>query len=460
MGPISNIGPKTSWAARDRPEYNSEVKTGRNPLPEHRRTAVARRRPPPPRSVRRSAACLPQCVRRMAHDAPTSGASGKHRPAANRATIAREISSSGRTPCEMEAANPRPPCAYSAHVARAHMRVQRRVVAAAHGGGRRPSSNFCAWLQPDLQEHWLFTVGAVDPPIRSTPESIFLRSICTRRLDGFCHGRNHLVAVIETSLITKRAANGGGRRRATCVTLNGSGIQLAVGPQPLRLRNHNFGLVHRIMVKRLTTSPHDPIGITDSACKNQFVVVSVHYGHFNTYIPIRSMTIGKSSVARDPIAMHTSWRSNSDIASVTSVSMTFRVVRTNQYNQDLGLIHSTNGNHLESLNEGSSIDHQVTIHLHAQNITMFPTNETCSDAESWLQHITRLFDQVRYENERILSLATFQLRKNAERWWRGASRTLEETGAGITWDSFCTAFRQEYVRVDAQLANLWRMGFY
>ncbi|KZV15661.1 glycosyltransferase family 22 protein [Dorcoceras hygrometricum] len=58
------------------------------------------------------------------------------------------------------------------------------------------------------------------------------------------------------------------------------------------------------------------------------------------------------------------------------VSMMFQVVRTNQYNQDLGLIHSTNGNHLESPNEGSSIDHQVTIHLHAQNITMFPTNET------------------------------------------------------------------------------------
>ncbi|KZV24077.1 hypothetical protein F511_26943 [Dorcoceras hygrometricum] len=55
--------------------------------------------------------------------------------------------------------------------------------------------------------------------------------------------------------------------------------------------------------------------------------------------------------------------------------MTFRVMRTNQYNQDLGLIHSTNGNHLESPNEGSSIDHQVTIYLHAQNITMFPTNE-------------------------------------------------------------------------------------
>ncbi|KZV55348.1 hypothetical protein F511_24665 [Dorcoceras hygrometricum] len=58
--------------------------------------------------------------------------------------------------------------------------------------------------------------------------------------------------------------------------------------------------------------------------------------------------------------------------------MSFRVVRTNQYNQDHGLIHSTNGNHLESPNEGSSIDHQVTIYLHAQNITMFPTNETCA----------------------------------------------------------------------------------
>ncbi|KZV41631.1 hypothetical protein F511_23128 [Dorcoceras hygrometricum] len=61
----------------------------------------------------------------------------------------------------------------------------------------------------------------------------------------------------------------------------------------------------------------DSAGITDSACKNQLVVVSVQYGPFNTYIPIRSTTIGISRVAIDPITMHTSWRSNSDIASVT-----------------------------------------------------------------------------------------------------------------------------------------------
>ncbi|KZV16031.1 hypothetical protein F511_26160 [Dorcoceras hygrometricum] len=219
------------------------------------------------------------------------------------------------------------------------------------------------------------------------------------------HHDIHRVFKVTTLLAlvpgSNRNYNNAGSSR-TCVTLNGSGIQLAVGPQPLRFRKHNSGLAHRIMVKRLATSPHDPLGITDSACKNQLVVVSVQYGPFNPYIPIRSTTIGKSRVAIDPIAMHTSWRSNSDIASVTSIgyprmsasgessttmhrllhASEFHPIptpydpKTNHYNQDLGLIHSTNGNHLESPNEGSLIDHQVTIYLHAQNITMLPTNET------------------------------------------------------------------------------------
>ncbi|KZV55686.1 hypothetical protein F511_08320 [Dorcoceras hygrometricum] len=46
---------------------------------------------------------------------------------------------------------------------------------------------------------------------------------------------------------------------------------------------------------------------------------ALQYGPFNPYIPNQSTTIGKSRVAKDPIAMHTSWRSNSDIASVTSI---------------------------------------------------------------------------------------------------------------------------------------------
>ncbi|KZV18112.1 hypothetical protein F511_19133 [Dorcoceras hygrometricum] len=240
----------------------------------------------------------------------------------------------------------------------------------------------------------LQTVGDGRSSIRSTIEINLPPSICTRRSDRFFHGRNLLVVVIETSLITRQTDGGGAvEERRTCVTLNGSGIQLAVGPQPLWLRNHNFGLAHRIMVKRLKTSPHDPLRINDSACKNQLVVVSVQYGPSYTYIPIRSTTIGKSRVAIDLIAMHTSWRSNSDITSVTSIgyprmrasgessTTKHRLLHASGPHpipppNEPKTFHSTNGNHFESPNEGNSIDHQVTIHLHAQNITMFPTNET------------------------------------------------------------------------------------
>ncbi|KZV30782.1 hypothetical protein F511_37879 [Dorcoceras hygrometricum] len=118
-----------------------------------------------------------------------------------------------------------------------------------------------AWLQPDSQGICLFKVGG---------------------------GRSSLI----------RSTTGNKNPLSACIRR--PGIRLAVGPQPLWLRNRNFGLAQRIMVKRLATSPHDPLGITDSACKNQLVVVSVQYGPFNTYIPIRSTTIGKSRVARDP----------------------------------------------------------------------------------------------------------------------------------------------------------------
>ncbi|KZV44727.1 hypothetical protein F511_34621 [Dorcoceras hygrometricum] len=126
---------------------------------------------------------------------------------------------------------------------------------------------------------------------------------------------------LEPGTSASKSGGGSGSPTPTGITRTPAlhGIQLAVGPQPLRIRNHNSGLAHRIMVKRLATSPHDSLGITDSACKNQLVVVSVQFGPFNPYIPIRSTTIGKSRVAIDPIAMHTSWRSNSDIASVSSI---------------------------------------------------------------------------------------------------------------------------------------------
>ncbi|KZV43103.1 centromere-associated protein E [Dorcoceras hygrometricum] len=99
-------------------------------------------------------------------------------------------------------------------------------------------------------------------------------------------------------------------------------------------------------------------GITDSACKNQLVVVSVQYGPFNPYIPIRSTTIGKSRVAIDPIAMHTSWRSNSDIASVTRPDQTAIKLRE---------FLATNAHQLLNMNDSLNLSACAPAHTWAQD---------------------------------------------------------------------------------------------
>ncbi|KZV34537.1 hypothetical protein F511_21354 [Dorcoceras hygrometricum] len=417
IGPISNIGPKTSWAAQDRPEQYLEENQ-----PSHHCREHAGRRPPPHSARHKAARCRaksgacsaqPPCEQRpygaqpVRFPSPSSAQNSSNRSAISRpprATsgkdVAHQCAKSWQSAGHKEADN-------RGHARRRRGRFLQNFFFVVFDLKIEIRYNMALDVLKDsslcsdttVEKRWRIRIplpgaqrktksapesapgsnqiykktgssryAAVDRQSGPRPESIFLRQSALEDLKDF--------AWTETPLHDGWNKSGEGRRvvadgrrvvaESTCVTLNGSGIQLAVGPQPLRLRNHDFGLAQRIMVKRLATSRHDPLGITDSACKNQLVVVSVQYGPFNTYIPIRSTTIGKSRVARDPIAMHTSWRSNSDIASVT---------RTNQYNQDLGLIHSTNGNHLESPNEGSSIDHQVTIHLHAHNITMFPTNE-------------------------------------------------------------------------------------
>ncbi|KZV24550.1 chromosome condensation complex protein [Dorcoceras hygrometricum] len=72
---------------------------------------------------------------------------------------------------------------------------------------------------------------------------------------------------------------------------------------------------------RRVTNLQSPTVKSRSSCNSGLsqAQVASKYGPFNPYIPIRSTTVGKSRVAKDPIAMYTSWRSNSDIASVTSI---------------------------------------------------------------------------------------------------------------------------------------------
>ncbi|KZV49725.1 hypothetical protein F511_23343 [Dorcoceras hygrometricum] len=77
--------------------------------------------------------------------------------------------------------------------------------------------------------------------------------------------------------------------------------------------------------------------------------------------------------------------------------------------------------------------------------SVFNGDESSEDSDSWLHNVIHLFDRAQYDDELRLRLVTLLLRKVAERWWRGASSTLVKTGVGITWDSFCETFRQEYI---------------
>ncbi|KZV41677.1 hypothetical protein F511_25500 [Dorcoceras hygrometricum] len=125
-----------------------------------------------------------------------------------------------------------------------------------------------------------------------------------------------------------KAAAGGGDirerrgRRALGLGCNHQTLNGKMTVLPLNSANHDLTPVDfsEVALPEFSSyAQHIELSITDSACKNQLVVVSVQYGPFNPYIPIRSTTIGKLRVVIDPIATHTSWRSNSDIASVTSI---------------------------------------------------------------------------------------------------------------------------------------------
>ncbi|KZV32059.1 hypothetical protein F511_31340 [Dorcoceras hygrometricum] len=392
-GPTSHTGPKTSRAARDRPEPKPKrIRTSRHDIagnsPEHRRSGGRPAAPPPRRSRRqhaapRSTARLNGERRSMALDqhatiarpvrvqAPPISSSvaphrkqaahhGRHqsRPRARRerqrrpasARPARATSSATSRPSWRKEAPHHPSCidrqratmgaalrntcASGARSTRAPSRTAEATIARqAREEGRRlrdarsnlvrpPCTGRAASARREVPHRatsarWCRTSNSAratwwSPPRKAAlrqsgprPDSRLLRQTALEVLTRSARsdsprkfGRKLISGDNGAATAAARGGDGGGgvrvRREAACAFSLGLGIQLAVGPQPLWLRNHNSGPTQRIMVKRLATSPHDPLGITDSACKNQAVVISVLYGPFNPYIPIRSTTIDTS----------------------------------------------------------------------------------------------------------------------------------------------------------------------
>ncbi|KZV16246.1 protein DEFECTIVE IN MERISTEM SILENCING 3 [Dorcoceras hygrometricum] len=142
--------------------------------------------------------------------------------------------------------------------------------------------------------------------------------------------------------------------------------------QPLQPRAHNpcdsetqFRTYHPTMVKHLATSPHDPLDSIRYLCtraSGESSTTKHRLLHATGPHPIPPPDdpngVGKRVKVR---------------CLSCRVSIAFRVVGL-ICTTNLGLNSLDKYNHLKSSNEGSSIDHWVTIHLHAHNISMFPTN--------------------------------------------------------------------------------------
>ncbi|KZV50857.1 hypothetical protein F511_25455 [Dorcoceras hygrometricum] len=176
MGPISNIGPKTSRAARDRPEHNPRrIQSSRH----HR--SIAGRRPPPRKSrggsrtasrqARRTAARNVACPagERRPVVAPASGATvhksiGLRRtsPEARRPTSGRDARPA-RTSSASSSAQPRAiigrPCATTARKATATNRSAVRNECVGYRADACALARACAWLRPVSRGNRHFTVG-------------------------------------------------------------------------------------------------------------------------------------------------------------------------------------------------------------------------------------------------------------------------------------------------------------
>ncbi|KZV50005.1 hypothetical protein F511_21859 [Dorcoceras hygrometricum] len=134
---------------------------------------------------------------------------------------------------------------------------------------------------------------------RSHNVSAVAAETCVRRSDQFHEGIGPSTKTNESSVNGIYLP-----RRSEQLPTTAASTVAAKGREEGKPWAHNFcdseniffGLTHRIMVKRLATSPHDSLCITDSACKNQSVMVSVQYDPFNSNIPIGSTTIALAMI--------------------------------------------------------------------------------------------------------------------------------------------------------------------
>ena len=65
-------------------------------------------------------------------------------------------------------------------------------------------------------------------------------------------------------------------------------------------------------------------------------------------------------------------------------------------------------------------------------------------ADEWIKDMKKVFSILDCTNCQKVAFATYMLEADAEFWWNGAKRLLEESQADINWEMFKESFYQKY----------------
>ncbi|XP_016164932.1 uncharacterized protein LOC107607496 [Arachis ipaensis] len=81
----------------------------------------------------------------------------------------------------------------------------------------------------------------------------------------------------------------------------------------------------------------------------------------------------------------------------------------------------------------------LKIHLPTFGGTTNPT-----EADNWFQKIEQALHTQQVPEDQRVEFATYQLAGEAQYWWQGTQRLLQQCDATIPWDAFRTEFYKKY----------------
>ena len=64
--------------------------------------------------------------------------------------------------------------------------------------------------------------------------------------------------------------------------------------------------------------------------------------------------------------------------------------------------------------------------------------------EEWVKAMEKVFSILAYTDHQKVAFVTYMLKADAEFWWNGMKRLLEESQTNVSWEVFKGTFYQKY----------------